>query len=78
MPKPLLLLACMCNDIGSTGTCDDIGRCTCIDNWSGPKCYQCVLGWTGENCDQCAIGWSGENCDQCTSGYDGYPYCKSK
>ena len=78
LAKTLLLLACMCNDQGSTGTCDDIGRCDCTDNWSGPKCFQCLLGWTGENCDECATGWTGENCDQCDSGYDGYPYCKSK
>ena len=77
----LIFSACRCDE-GSTGSCSDIGQCSCFDNWAGPKCDQCEIGWDiSTNCTQCKTGWTGDDCGQCDtdSGYmDTYPYCTSK
>ena len=80
-PIGSLFSDCRCNALGSTGLCDDIGKCTCTGHWAGPKCNNCQLGWThsstGEDCSVCATGYTGSNCDECDLGYGG-DYCKSK
>ncbi|WAR17598.1 USH2A-like protein [Mya arenaria] len=47
------------------GTCENDGRCTCIQNFEGNKCDTCVQGRYGDNCEHtCSIGCIGNTCNR--------------
>ena len=39
-----MISACNCNELGSTGSCDDTGICNCKDYFKNDKCDACTDG----------------------------------
>merc|ERR1712227_221913 len=58
---------CMCNVLGSVGkSCDDDGKCKCIEKVEGDKCKKCIKDhYDWPKCKACDCDMEGSNSTTC-------------